>query len=287
MIMIKQIIKQAISLFMIFALIFCSFPTDTLANSTGKEITLTLSDSAMSGCDCSFDVDITIETGTFQNQISKLYLVAIDDDDKVILKNGRSKNIANNVLLTINGENSYKILKNGGTVDLDETAKATLTQLTEKGITSQATIDLNASGYYFLCYYPAKYGFVVQVKGSSAPLNYSALNAQLARIEDETGSLDRGIYYIENDCFNGKVYTTGGAWAALTKANGPYDKAKGTFTLQSEIDKAASDLSAAIDKLIPITLANPTLLYNQLQKKWKYGYGYGIQEWGVPKQQPL
>ena len=116
------------------------------------------------------------------------------------------------------------------------------------------------------------------MKGTNVPLDYSALNAQLARIEGESGNLNTGIYYTENDCYNGKEYIVGGAWNALTKTGGAYEKATGTFTLQSAIDTATANLKAAIDKLIPKTCANPTLLYEQLQKKWKYGYG--VEEWG-------
>ncbi len=261
---------------MIFALIFCSFPAETLANSTVNEITLTLYDSTMEGCDSAFDENITINS----QPIKKLYIKTINDGDKVILKNNRNYNISAGVLLTVRGESSYALKKNGkNTVELTNLAKATLRELTDAGISS-SHLDTTASGYYFLQYCITNgYAFVVQVRGSNVPLDYSALNAQLARIEDENGRLNTGIYYIENDCYNGKVYTKGGAWAALTKENGPYAKAKGTLTLQSEIEKAASDLSAAIDKLIPKTRANPTLLYDELNKKWEY-VGSGIQRLG-------
>ncbi len=274
--MIRKIIKQVISTFVIIVLILFSVPVGTFASSTINDITLTFLDNEMEGCDSSFDVNLTIN-----NTLSKkLYVKTIDDGDKVILQNNRTSQISQSLLKTIRNENSYTLAKNGGTAELTNLAKATLKELTDAGISS-LYLDTTASGYYFLQFKAKnRYAVVIQVRGSNVPLNYSALYAQLARIEDESGNLNTGLYYIENDCFNGKEYTTGGAWAALTKDNGPYAKAKGTLTLQSEIDKAASDLSAAIDKLIPKTRANPTLLYNELNKKWEYS-GSDVRELGV------
>lgn len=281
-IMVNKLTKKAISLLMIVVLMLCMLPPVILAASSDNELVVSInSDFTVSNCGSPYDVAIPI---TADKTIPKLYIKTIDDSDKDKLKftNNTTQNLTSRTVL-ING--STKIgpsFKKNESFYLPDSAKVTLEQLTALGI--REGIDATASGYYFFtCKNTTiNYAFaiVVQVRGSNVPLDYSALNAQLARIEDENGRLNTGLYYIENDCYNGKEYTTGGAWAALTKANGPYAKAKGTLTLQSEIDKAASDLSAAIDKLIPKTRANPTLLYNELNKKWEYS-GSDVRELGV------
>lgn len=275
--MVKKIIKKAISLFIIAILALNLFPIGALADSVGSQIMITVDKDSVTGCDSCIEtanLNLKINNAT----ISKLYIITVEDGADIILINAG----AQKVFKSLDGSNTLRLAKkdnDGYTAHFPDWTTVSFSALSE-GLNSVAnSLEPSASSYKFLQYTTnKKYAIVVQVRGSNVPLDYSALNMQLARIEDENGRLNTGLYYIENDCYNGKEYTTDGAWNALTKAGGPYEKAKGTFTLQSDIDAATVNLKAAIDKLIPITLANPTLLYNQLQKKWKYGYG--IQEWG-------
>ena len=84
-------------------------------------------------------------------------------------------------------------------------------------------------------------------------------------------------YYTAGDCYNGKSTSIDGFWtemqAVVSEAQAIYDN---EIAGQSAVDAAAATLdqtdpnsaiSLAIAKLIPITQANPTVLYEQLHKK--------------------
>ena len=278
--MVKKIIKKAISLFIIAILALNLFPIGALADSVGSQIMITVDKDSVTGCDSCIEtanLNLKINNAT----ISKLYIITVEDGADIILINAG----AQKVFKSLDGSNTLRLAKkdnDGYIANFPDWTTVSFSALSE-GLNSVAnSLDPSAYGYKFLQYTTnKKYAIVVQVRGSNVPLDYSALNAQLARIEDENGRLNTGLYYIENDCYNGKEYTTGGAWAALNKNNGPYAEARAARSsqMQSEIDDATSNLKAAIDKLIPKTRANPTLLYDELNKKWEY-IDSGVQKLG-------
>ena len=219
-----------------------------------------------------------------QRSIPKLYVKTIDAGDELLLENiGVLHNEYNEI-----DEDGYSIgfnlidgtwdFNNGDSFEvgsgeqvefpINSTTKVTPEQLTDAGIPEDA-IDKTASAYYFLVENCHDFALLVQEKGAQAVLDTSELDAQLARVSDENGLLGDD-FYTENDRYNGKEYIADGAWEELTKPNGPYEKAKKQYVKQEEVDKAASDLKNAIDRLIPKTLANPTLLYEALKEEIKY-----------------
>lgn len=319
-IMFRYFTKRAVSVVLIFALLFCVVPVNSSAADDGENILKLnfreelydiyveydwngnpydyydygVEESFIAeGYDSELDLsesDIHIPADT-PKSIPKLYVKTIDAGDELLLENiGVLHNEYNEI-----DEDGHDIgfnlidgtwdFNNGGRFEvgsgepvqfpINSTTKVTLTQLTDAGIPEDA-IDKTASAYYFLIEEYRDFALLVQEKGAQAVLDTSELDAQLARVSDGNGLLSDD-FYTENDRFNGKEYTKDGAWAELTKANGPYEKAKNQYVKQEEVNKAASDLKTAIDRLIPKALVNPTLLYEELNTKWEWDDG--VREW--------
>ncbi len=244
------------------------------------------------GCDSAADIDgVEIEIENTAIPIKKLYIKTIDKGDNLLLKNmlGNDSRIDSSSFRLLDS-NYVDLQKNAAyneTVNFpfNINTRATFRQLIGLGIPADLLDKADSTAYYFIVESFGDYGILVQVKGAATPeqLVYSALNEQLDRIcvPGNYKELRSDAFYTTDDRFNGKYYTTGGAWAELTKQYGPYDSVVNpikAFELQEEISAAAIELQAAIDRLIPTTCANPTLLYEELRNKWKYE-GIYVQKW--------
>ena len=168
-------------------------------------------------------------------------------------------------------------------------APTTATALTAAGLPSES-ITTNCD-YYFLGFtgtaFENKFGLLIQVP--IVAINRESLDDEIAKVWNGESYTDS--YYKENDRYNGKYITskdssdaTHGAWYELTKASGPLSVAQqGTFDTQADVNNALSDLQAAIAKLIPITQANTTALYEQTSAKvyWNYNNELEINPKGI------
>ena len=91
-------------------------------------------------------------------------------------------------------------------------------------------------------------------------------------------------FYKTGDRYNGKTTSTNGFWSdmqsALTIAQGVNSNSSAR---QHEVDTATANLTAAIAKLIPITQANTTALYEQTSAKvyWNYNNELEINPKGI------
>ena len=224
------------------------------------------------------DVDMTLGA----TQIKKVYIKTVSSSDSFQL--GSLLNVNTNAGAVVGLDGTFVEGKNGKfkkeckqyyTKDDPQLTKAptTATALTAAGLPS-TSITANCT-YYFLgfideVYFKNKFGLLIQVP--IVAINRESLDAEIAKVWNGESYTD--IYYKENDRYNGKYITskdssdaTHGAWYELTKASGPLSVAQGTFDTQADVNNALSDLQAAIAKLIPITQANPTVLYEQLHTK--------------------
>lgn len=93
-----------------------------------------------------------------------------------------------------------------------------------------------------------------------------------------------GTYYTANDRYDGKtVSVSGGFWAEYMRALDAARRANvSSVVKQDEIDAAVANLQAAIAKLIPTSLANTTLLYEELQHENSES-SYTVKSWAVYK----
>ena len=93
-----------------------------------------------------------------------------------------------------------------------------------------------------------------------------------------------GTYYTANDRYDGKtVSVSGGFWAEYMRALDAARRANvSSVVKQDEIDAAVANLQAAIAKLIPTSLANTTLLYEELQTNNDDG-AYTTKSWAAYK----
>ena len=111
-------------------------------------------------------------------------------------------------------------------------------------------------------------------------IDKTALTDLLATVADGNTN-----YYQSNDRWNGKIASKTGFWAEFTAANGPRataQKVLKTATQEEQITTAVADLTAAIAKLIPTSLANTTLLYEALRSKY-YESSYTAKSWAIYK----
>ena len=99
---------------------------------------------------------------------------------------------------------------------------------------------------------------------------------------DAAPKAEDGTYYTSNDKYDGKTTSSNGFWSeyqtALNNANRVNTNASAK---QDAIDAAVTYLQAAIAKLIPTSLANTTVLYQELQKKPLSEESYTAKSWAA------
>ena len=99
----------------------------------------------------------------------------------------------------------------------------------------------------------------------------TALAAEIAKVWNGTDYTDN--YYKEGDRYNGRPGETitdkrSSFWKLLIDEDGPLSRALAVFddpnATQARVDIAVADLSAAVDKLIPVTQINATTLFERI-----------------------
>lgn len=118
-------------------------------------------------------------------------------------------------------------------------------------------------------------GFVVRTSGTAGTWRYLILQTSAestdkttlsAIVTEGTAISNSGIYYTENDRYNGKNTSINGFWTdfrtALTSAGAINADANAR---QEQVDAAAAALTGAAVKLIPTSNINATALYEELQ----------------------
>ena len=274
---IKSLISFVLSLAIVLSLL------TTAASAATVTITFDANGVTSGAYDSVVDVNMTLGATT----IKKVYIKTVSSSDSFQL--GSLLNTNTNAGAVVGLDGTFAAGKNGKfkkeckqyyTKDDPQlsTAPTTATALTAKGLPSES-ITANCT-YYFLGftgepYFENKFGLLIQVP--IVAINRESLDAEIAKVWNGESYTDS--YYKENDRYNGKYITskdssdaTHGAWYELTKASGPLSVAQGTFDTQADVNNALSDLQAAIAKLIPITQANTTALYEQTSAKvyWNY-----------------
>ena len=132
------------------------------------------------------------------------------------------------------------------------------------------------NSYYWLSVTNADFEFAFSVcievsSGESTTVDKTALNAAL-----KTAKEIKDSYYFENDRWDGRTYNRSGFYSAVdtiirdaqSTADSPVatQEAVNAATAKLDLTKKDSDLSEAVAKLIPNTLANTTLLYEEIQR---------------------
>ena len=285
---IKSLIYFVLSLAIVLSLL------TTAASAATVTITFDANGVTSGTYDSVVDVDMTLGATT----IKKIYIKTVSSSDSFQL--GSLLNTNTNAGAVVGLDGTFAAGKNGKfkkeckqyyTKDDPQlsTAPTTATALTAKGLPSES-ITANCT-YYFLGftgepYFENKFGLLIQVP--IVAINRESLDAEIAKVWNGESYTDS--YYKENDRYNGKYITskdssdaTHGAWYELTKASGPLSVAQGTFDTQADVNNALSDLQAAIAKLIPITQANTTALYEQTSAKvyWNYNNELEINPKGI------
>ena len=285
---IKSLISFVLSLAIVLSLL------TTAASAATVTITFDANGVTSGAYDSVVDVNMTLGATT----IKKVYIKTVSSSDSFQL--GSLLNTNTNAGAVVGLDGTFAAGKNGKfkkeckqyyTKDDPQlsTAPTTATALTAKGLPSES-ITANCT-YYFLGftgepYFENKFGLLIQVP--IVAINRESLDAEIAKVWNGESYTDS--YYKENDRYNGKYITskdssdaTHGAWYELTKASGPLSVAQGTFDTQADVNNAFSDLQAAIAKLIPITQANTTALYEQTSAKvyWNYNNELEINPKGI------
>ena len=285
---IKSLISFVLSLAIVLSLL------TTAASAATVTITFDANGVTSGAYDSVVDVNMTLGATT----IKKVYIKTVSSSDSFQL--GSLLNTNTNAGAVVGLDGTFAAGKNGKfkkeckqyyTKDDPQlsTAPTTATALTAKGLPSES-ITANCT-YYFLGftgepYFENKFGLLIQVP--IVAINRESLDAEIAKVWNGESYTDS--YYKENDRYNGKYITskdssdaTHGAWYELTKASGPLSVAQGTFDTQADVNNALSDLQAAIAKLIPITQANTTALYEQTSAKvyWNYNNELEINPKGI------
>lgn len=137
-------------------------------------------------------------------------------------------------------------------------------------------LDADATAFYYLYFttagllnapQPLNFAILIEITPNSTeppkPLDFEELNTQLARVADDK----KDNWYTSDDRWNGISYSKAGFWADLTEYGGPLETARKALNAvtQDDIDTACANLKTAIEKLIPATRANTTLLYEAMQ----------------------
>ena len=121
--------------------------------------------------------------------------------------------------------------------------------------------------------------FSVQIKAIKKETNKTNLNSAVSEVTGENAAK----YYHTDDRFNGKEISAKGFWNDMM----PYLQtaqtvANSTTVDQDAVDTATQNLNDAIAKLIPITQANATALYETVNTTWCWQQGELSDTTGTP-----
>ncbi len=216
--------------------------------------------------------------------LSDLYIKTVTTRDTITVSAG--ENWRNNIY-SLSGTTVANRLKNGTALTDEQMTQLETTSRAGKAKFSDLSFDEQCSKYYFAAFdATAKYGLLIQVKGSATTIDTSALEAEIEKVWDGSDYTDK--YYTNTDRWNGKKSYTkdennperGSFWDATEKDGNPLATALGDFSSQTKVDEAVEALSSVISDLIPSDQANATLLYEALQTHWVWDLTRVREFWG-------
>ena len=223
--------------------------------------------------------EITIQPGAnFANsKVTTTYVIDAESADDVILNNQTGKLIGASKGSYLNISGWLSISKNKTRV-LSTYTDISKNDLEAAGLTSYT---VGCDKYYYLCFKPSTeiFGLLVQIKAIKKETNKTNLNNAVSEVTGENAAK----YYHTDDRFNGKEISAKGFWNDMM----PYLQtaqtvANSTTVDQDAVDTATQNLNDAIAKLIPITQANATALYETVNTTWCWQQGELSDTTGTP-----
>ena len=210
--------------------------------------------------------------------VPKTYVLRFQDESFTI-SNSTGARIDKTQLITISGDCSAEI---GFAVNVTRTSSQIM-QLFKASFLDDSLLtaagyepDEDASAWYYL-YLPAnveqelKYALLIEITPNGALSETGTARLALGEMIGRVTGENADNWYQSGDRFNGKTTSENGFWSdmqtVLAEAQGVYENAAATAV---EMSTAASNLSAAIDALIPATCVNATELYEAIDKYSRY-----------------
>ena len=141
---------------------------------------------------------------------------------------------------------------------------------TDQGV--EAVVDISKNPAYIelssdTSNYIGVYGLFIEFVDKGVQINKD----ELAKAIDSAPSAEDTTYYHTNDRWNGKIYTKESFWDIMRKivdsAQAVYDN---ELARQKEVNEAAKSLDQAIANLIPREQVNPTGLYEEVNKYYRW-----------------
>ena len=270
----KKVLSLLLTLVLIFSL--CAVPSYA-ANKT-YNITKDGIDDGTSKCRVISD-EITIQPGAnFANsKVTTTYVIDAESADDVILNNQTGKLIGTS-------KGSYLNISGWLSISKDKTrVLSTYTDISKNDLEAAGLTSYTAGcdKYYYLCFKPSTeiFGLLVQIKAIKKETNKTNLNNAVSEVTGENAAR----YYHTDDRFNGKEISAKGFWNDMM----PYLQtaqtvANSTTVDQDAVDTATQNLNDAIAKLIPITQANATALYETVNTTWCWQQGELSDTTGTP-----
>ena len=270
----KKVLSLLLTLVLIFSL--CAVPSYA-ANKT-YNITKDGIDDGTSKCRVISD-EITIQPGAnFANsKVTTTYVIDAESADDVILNNQTGKLIGTS-------KGSYLNISGWLSISKDKTrVLSTYTDISKNDLEAAGLTSYTAGcdKYYYLCFKPSTeiFGLLVQIKAIKKETNKTNLNNAVSEVTGENAAK----YYHTDDRFNGKEISAKGFWNDMM----PYLQtaqtvANSTTVDQDAVDTATQNLNDAIAKLIPITQANATALYETVNTTWCWQQGELSDTTGTP-----
>ena len=258
--------KHSIRLLIIALILSLFMQTVAFAAETSTGYVVQLASSGLTNTASDYTVDDTSHTLTGTEAkvtVNKTCIIKIKSEP-FLFQNTTGNGIGKSKTRTASNAKGLTIGANSSKTSTELAVfKTTRDVLTKLGY----TLDKTSTAYYFAFFTSLEYAVLVEITPNGLeppkPLSFDELNKQLDRVSDEKAS----DWYTTGDRWNGAEYSKNGFWADLTKAGGSLATAKKALNAvtQDEIDTACADLKTAIDKLIPKTRANTTLLYEAMQ----------------------
>ena len=308
--------RKFFAITLVFMLLFTVLPAQSFASENIPTLFICRSETDFINDNSNLSIDkyngtITLgATSQFGNkQIESVYLVTIQASAKLSIHTKSiwdeeiddfkvDNNITSTFNTPLNTANSISLPNDDGeTIDPPKEINAanfsnyivTVSELEAAGISfeSNSTLDRTSEYYFFAIsntncqeadFSAAKlYGVLIQKKVSTEGVDKSALQAEIAKV---TGENAEQYPHKSGDRYNGNDVSQVGFWnemlPALTKAQEVAQRQNAT---KREVETAKEELAAAISKLIPITQANTTMLYEALQGLLTENAGYTAVSW--------
>lgn len=282
--------KRILSFFLMIALVIGVLPA--IAHAAGYEIALSRTETSCP--------DYTMYNGTFTTpesamypgiSVNSIYVLTVESIDTVKFTITGNQTIPATYTTGLSNKQVRAITKDGiadfltwdycSYYETDETTLETLLNLTFGEETSTENPFLSGcEKYYFIAISnsslktPADqvcYGILIQVKAASVKdTDKTELNNLIATVTGE----NEENWHRSGDRYNGRTTSTDGFWSDMQPVLETAQAVAADDTVdQSIVTSAAENLKACIDRLIPASQANATLLYERLNTRWMWTYG--------------